>query len=35
MDGVMSFRMTAVKKPDLLSVEEYLEGEEHAEVKHE
>ncbi len=27
--------MTAVKKPDLLSVEEYLEGEEFAEVKHE
>jgi Uma2 family endonuclease len=31
----MRFRMTTVKKPDLLSVEEYLEGEEFAEVKHE
>lgn len=31
----MRFRMTAVKKPDLLPVEEYLEGEEFAEVKHE
>jgi Uma2 family endonuclease len=27
--------MTAVKKPDLLSVEDYLAGEEHAEEKHE
>jgi Uma2 family endonuclease len=31
----MRFRMTAVKKPDLLSVEEYLEGEELSETKHE
>lgn len=31
----MTFPMTAGKEPDLLSVEEYLEGEELAEVKHE
>ncbi len=31
----MSIYMTAVKKPDLLSVEEYLEGEELSETKHE
>jgi len=34
-DAGISFSMTAVKKPDLLSVGEYLEGEELAEVKHE
>jgi Uma2 family endonuclease len=34
-DAGIPLRMTAVKKPDLLSVEEYLEGEELAEVKHE
>ena len=31
----MDFGMTAVNKPDLLSVEEYLEGEVLADVKHE
>ncbi len=35
VDAGMSFRSTAMNKPDLLSVEEYLEGEELAENKHE